>query len=260
MAEAAVGFVVRKLGELLAQEAINLYGVRGEVDWLERELRRMQCFLKDADAKKNKRDDDRVKNWVTEMRDLAFEAEDIIDTFMYSKLRTPERDGCIGFIERFVFIFDELVNKHKVHVNVEGIKTKLQELSRSTEVYGISNIGTTSQSRSPGEIPILPQLRDDIDMVGFDNEKKTIVQELVDTSKKHQSVISIVGMGGLGKTTLAKSIYKDHEVKKCFVIFAWVIISQEYTILDILNKILSESQKLHQGIQLNVSQLKFLKN
>ncbi|XP_039116559.1 probable disease resistance protein At1g58602 isoform X2 [Dioscorea cayenensis subsp. rotundata] len=84
-------------------------------------------------------------------------------------------------------------------------------------------------------------------MVGFVDEKKTIVQELVDTSKKHQSVISIVGMGGLGKTTLAKSIYNDPRVKRSFDIFAWVIISQECTILDILNKILLEKLETSPG-------------
>ncbi|KAH7689164.1 hypothetical protein IHE45_03G078900 [Dioscorea alata] len=100
MADAVVGAVVKRLGELIVQEAINLHGVKDEVEWLERELGRMQCFLKDADAKKNKGDDERLKNWVTEMRDIAFEAEDIIDSYMDFKLRKQHerQPGCIGFI------------------------------------------------------------------------------------------------------------------------------------------------------------------
>ncbi|XP_039118720.1 disease resistance protein RPH8A-like [Dioscorea cayenensis subsp. rotundata] len=216
MADAAVGSLVRKLGDLLVQEAINLHGVSDQVEWLKRELETMQCFLKDAEAKKNNGDDERVKNWVTKMRDIAFEAEDIIDTFMYYTLRRQQgQPGCIGFIKR------------------------LRELSR-VEKYMAFLILVQLINTKSGEIPILPQLRDDIDMVGFDDEKKKIVLELVNEEKTNRSVISIVGMGGLGKTTLAKNIYNDHEEKRSFDIFAWVIISQEYTIHEVLKRISSK--------------------
>ncbi|KAM0941852.1 putative virus X resistance protein-like, coiled-coil [Dioscorea sansibarensis] len=245
MAELAVRSVVRKLGNLMVQEAMDLHGVRDQVAWLERELQRMQCFLKDADAKKNQGgiNGERVKNWVTEMRDIAFEAEDIIDAYMDLKLRRQQRDGCIGFIERYVFILVELIDLHKVHVDLKEVKVKMHELSESRISYGIANIGetigTTSQSRSQDVIPILPQLNGEIDIIGFDDEKEKIVQELVDITNTNRSVISIVGMGGLGKTALAKSIYNDSEVKKNFDKLAWVIISQEYNILEIVKRILS---------------------
>ncbi|XP_039119064.1 putative disease resistance protein At1g50180 [Dioscorea cayenensis subsp. rotundata] len=146
--------------------------------------------------------------------------------------------------EMYMFIPVELIHRHKIHVDVRRIAAEIQKLSESRTRYGIANIdetyGTTSQSRSQDMIPILPQLNDEIDIVGFDNEKKKIVQELVDINDTYQTVIFIVGMGGLGKTTLVKSIYNDHEVKRSFDIFAWVIISQEYTILEILKRISSE--------------------
>ncbi|KAH7689169.1 P-loop containing nucleoside triphosphate hydrolase protein [Dioscorea alata] len=77
-------------------------------------------------------------------------------------------------------------------------------------------------------------------MVGFDDEMKKIVQELVDINNANRSVISIVGMGGLEKTTLTKSVYNNIEVKRSFRMFAWVIISQQYNILEILKGISSE--------------------
>ncbi|XP_039119075.1 putative disease resistance protein At1g50180 [Dioscorea cayenensis subsp. rotundata] len=143
MAELAVRSVVQKLGNLIVQEAMDLHGVRDQVEWLERELRRMQCFLKDADAKKNKGgiDGERVKNWVTEMRDVAFEAEDIIDSYMDLKLRGQQKDGCIGFLERYMFILVELIGLHKVHVDLKGVKVRMHELSESRTSYGIANIG-----------------------------------------------------------------------------------------------------------------------
>ena len=99
-------------------------------------------------------------------------------------------------------------------MDIEGIKSKVHELSNSRILYGIADIGEGTHRQDV--IPILPQPKDDIDMVGFDDEKKKIVQELVDISNTNRSITSIVGMGSLEKTTLAKSAYNDHEVKRSF--------------------------------------------
>ena len=71
--------VVTRLGNLLLQEAIYLYGVSDKSRELQTELTRMQCFLKDADARQN--ESAFVKNSVVEMKDLACDAEDIIATY-----------------------------------------------------------------------------------------------------------------------------------------------------------------------------------
>ncbi|RVW13198.1 putative disease resistance protein [Vitis vinifera] len=77
MAESAVSFAVERIGDTILQKAIFLKGVHEQVDRMQRELKRMQCFLKDADAKQQ--EDERVRNWVSEIRDVAYDAEDAID-------------------------------------------------------------------------------------------------------------------------------------------------------------------------------------
>ncbi|KAJ0986963.1 hypothetical protein J5N97_005319 [Dioscorea zingiberensis] len=243
MAEAAVSSVVQKLGVLIMQEAKELHGVRGQVEWLQEELRSMQCFLKDADAKRA-RGDERVKNWVRNIRDVAYEAEDIIDTFMLKVSRRRRKKGFFNCIKRCVFIFNELIAKHEVSTEIQGIKDKLADISNRRQQYGIANIdeigGTSNQSRVQPVIPLLPELQVDKDVVGFDDEKEVIVNQLVDESNKDRLVISIVGMGGLGKTTLTKSIYNSPTIKRSFDMHAWVTISQEYKPIEIVRKILSK--------------------
>nr|DAD43811.1 TPA_asm: hypothetical protein HUJ06_002041 [Nelumbo nucifera] len=75
-----ISLAIEKLGELLVQEASFLSDMRDEVKGLQSELEWMRCFLKDAEARQQK--DERICNWVREIRDVAYEVEDVIDTYM----------------------------------------------------------------------------------------------------------------------------------------------------------------------------------
>ncbi|KAH7689019.1 hypothetical protein IHE45_03G068400 [Dioscorea alata] len=94
MAESAVSQVATRLAGLLSQEFWLLYGVRDEVEWMERELRWIKCFLKDTDAKGKR--DERVKNWVNDVIQVAYQAEDAIDTFL---LKVAQSQGWLSGIK-----------------------------------------------------------------------------------------------------------------------------------------------------------------
>ncbi|MCL7048937.1 hypothetical protein MKW94_021274, partial [Papaver nudicaule] len=81
MVDAVVSFAVGKLGDALIGEAYFVAGVGDQVKGLRDELKRMLCFLKDADAK-DRQGDERVRHWIKDIRDLAFDAEDVIETYI----------------------------------------------------------------------------------------------------------------------------------------------------------------------------------
>lgn len=83
MAEIIV-YVVERFRILLSEEAIFLVGVKEEVIRLQNELNRMLSFLKDADQSTDV--NERVKNWVAQIRNLSYEAEDVVDTFISNKV------------------------------------------------------------------------------------------------------------------------------------------------------------------------------
>lgn len=69
---------VRRIAELLIQEASALSTVRDIVENLRTELTRIKCFLEDEERRQDQYK--RVRNWVAEVRDVACEIEDVLET------------------------------------------------------------------------------------------------------------------------------------------------------------------------------------
>ncbi|KAK2653913.1 hypothetical protein Ddye_013769 [Dipteronia dyeriana] len=236
MAESAITFVVQSLSDLLGQKAEFLIGVREQVEWLRDELRRMQCFLKDAEAKQE--EDQRVHNWVTEIRNAAYDAEDIVDTFIL-KIESRRRHG---FIKRYAHIFKELLILRKVGKEIEAFRARISDISKSCETYGIKSIREKTSSISRER---LRQLRRssprgvDKDIVGMKKDVTQLVARLL-KKENHLTVISLVGMGVIGKTTLAKKVFNHSDVRCHFDCLAWIYVSQEYRLKDLLFGIIKE--------------------
>ncbi|KAK0595431.1 hypothetical protein LWI29_006572 [Acer saccharum] len=236
MAESAISHVALSLSDLLVQKAEFLKGVGGQVEWLRDELRRMQCFLKDADAEQE--DDQRMHNWVTEIRNAAYDAEDIVDTFVL-KIESWRRNS---FIMRYAYIFKKLLVLRKVGKEIEAFRARISDISRSCETYGIKSIGEGTSSTSRER---LFQLRRssprgvDKDVIGMENDTTQLVAELL-KKENRLAVISLVGMGGIGKTTLAKRVFNHEVVRDHFNCFAWIYVSQDYKPKDVLHGIVRE--------------------
>lgn len=106
MAEVAVSIAMERISNLLIEEAKFLRGVRGQVEDLQTELKRMQSFLRDADNIQYA--DNRVRNWIGEIRELAYKAENVLDAFVLKVASRSSRSGGLRkMARRFVCIISE---------------------------------------------------------------------------------------------------------------------------------------------------------
>jgi flagellar biosynthesis GTPase FlhF len=207
MAETIVKLVLEKITDALVKEALHLYGVRKQVERVERELIRIQAFLKDADRKQIQ--DEMQKQWVKEVRDVAYWIEDVIDTFL---CEVPQKKpGKREAIKRVFGKAKKLPIIHKLGDEMNQILARLQEINDMKDRYKINSLGegTGGGKRLPVRPPVLPDI-EDTDVVGLDADRDKIIKELLDETTPKRSVVSIVGPGGLGKTTLAKKVYNRY--------------------------------------------------
>ncbi|XP_058114384.1 disease resistance protein RPP13-like [Magnolia sinica] len=237
LAEPVASFLVERFGDQLIQEAISLIGLHDQVQWIEGELQWMQSFLKDADAEKQ--GNERVKNWVQDVRSIAYDMEDVIDAFLLNVQPLRPR-GFLSSLNSSCFIPSRLIARHKIASNIKHIKLKIDDISKRRTTYSIESIGGREGRSFAGES--LEEYRltspnvQEPDFVGFEKELEALVMRLIG-GEPRRCVVSVVGMGGLGKTTLTKKLYNTDNVKKHFHLHAWISISQEYGMRDLLQAV-----------------------
>ncbi|KAI8026820.1 putative disease resistance protein [Camellia lanceoleosa] len=242
MAGPFVTFVVERLGDVLIQKKNLLRGVSSQVEEMQRELNRMKCFLKDA-AEKREEGDERVHNWVAEIREATYDAEAVIYTYIIKVAFRRKTGSILNVLMRYscVFKFKDSIAIHKVGVEIESIKANISKITTSLDTYGVRAISEEESSRFEKQRLLrqsYPHIVEE-DIVGLDDDIKTVAEHLVKEERQCR-VVSIWGMGGLGKTTLAKKVYHYIDVRRHFDCFAWAFISQQCNTREVLEGILIE--------------------
>ncbi|KAF3437371.1 hypothetical protein FNV43_RR20124 [Rhamnella rubrinervis] len=207
------------------------------------------ALLKDAEEKQIRNPD--VREWIAELEEAIYDGDDLVDDINTEALQSqPEGEsGSTGnSIKSEVLNFFSSTyaafNNH-LELKIEKILDRLEFILRQKDLIGLKEyVPNRPLRRLPSTC-----LVEESSVYGRDDDKEKIIKWLLtdDAICNKVSVIAIVGMGGIGKTTLAQLIYNDDEVKKHFEIKAWVCVSYEFDILRITQTILElvTSQTCH---------------
>ncbi|KAK3429481.1 hypothetical protein EUGRSUZ_E00899 [Eucalyptus grandis] len=177
-----------------------------------------------------------VEECIAQLRDFAYDAEDVIKRY-YLKAALTEGQNIIKAYACFMAKCSCL-QVHEAGTEIEGLKSRISEIGDKMQKYGIQPLNESECETARASTPERTYAHfEEEDFVGREDHIKVLVNELLKDGEQ-QRVISICGMGGLGKTTLAKKVFAHDKVKKHFDSFAWACISQEYRVRDILEGIL----------------------
>ncbi|XP_004309051.1 PREDICTED: putative disease resistance protein At3g14460-like [Fragaria vesca subsp. vesca] len=247
MEEAVLGALLPVLLDKLAQREVFQYfrrlkGVNKTVreKWTTT-LTAIEAVLSDAEEKQITQRG--VKLWLDDLRDLAYDIEDILDTFATKVLkRRIERQH--GRKSKYSWINSLCRAKFNLSLNseIQKISDRLEEITAREKQFGLNK--KLGESKKPREMPpsTTSQLPDG-PVIGRDEAKKNILNDVLlkgehSTSNFHNfCVVSIVGTGGLGKTTLAKDVFKDDATEQ-FRPKGWVSVSDDFDLLRVTTAVL----------------------
>ncbi|XP_050218975.1 disease resistance protein RPM1-like [Mercurialis annua] len=243
MAEAAVGWAINKLDVLLTGELKLLSGVHKEVEDVKDELESIESFLRDADARLYQENvDGRVRVWVKQVRQVAFRIEDTIDEYV---LHLLGRRNQHGYFNNVTGVVKNLKRRHGLASKIKDIKKSIVEIRERSDRYSFDF--TSKQGNSDGngawhDPRVHSFFVEETEVVGIDSVKAELISILVDGTSEN-AAISVVGMGGLGKTTLASKVYDSEIVALHFDCKAWITVSQSYNTEELLRTMISQFQR-----------------
>ncbi|XP_073158734.1 disease resistance protein RPM1-like [Henckelia pumila] len=238
MAESAVSFLLDQLTVLLRDERKLLGGIGNNAVYIRDELGHLRAFLRAADAREES--DEQLKEWVKQVREITYDTEDVLAMYMLRfSYQRRDTSGLNGYIKKMYCSMKNLRSRHRIASEFQNIKLRLENVSKSRErfkdVYNDMNERSSNKTYDTrGDALLL----DEAEVVGIEKPKKQLLEWLMQTDDGLK-VISVVGMGGLGKTTLVKKTYDDASVKENFNCRVWITFSENFNLEHLLREMIN---------------------
>ncbi|KAL6136481.1 hypothetical protein ACLB2K_061776 [Fragaria x ananassa] len=233
--------ILTKVSSLAAQELALARGFKAELEKLGESVSSIQDFLRGA-AERPDDEGKAVEKWVKKLKQVAEDADDILDDFNYELLRRKVelQNHMKRKVLNFLSASNPLLFRVKMAHKIKKINDSLAVLkSEASFINLVAKKGDSMQrpDREQTDSFFKNDEKEKEKVVGREDAVTKIVTTLIssDNQQKNLSVMAIVGMGGLGKTTLAKLVYNERAIGTHFDKRIWVCVSNTFEVDTILS-------------------------
>ncbi|KAB2607508.1 disease resistance RPP13-like protein 1 [Pyrus ussuriensis x Pyrus communis] len=260
-AEAFLVAFLRVLVSKLAQREVIKYcgrvkGVDKNRKKWSATLSAIGAVLHDAEERQLMAESSALKLWLDDLRDLAFDAEDVLDKCHAKMLKRqiqhahssttskawksiPNRVSKFKTTSKAWISIPNRISNFKMNSEIQKITERLQEISERKDQLGL-RIDTATSIITARQNISLSSSQPDGPVIGRDEDKRQIVELL--SKQEHRAanfdVVAIVGMAGVGKTTLAGQVLKDMIAAQTFQPAVWVCVSDDFNLGRVTKQIL----------------------
>ncbi|XVF86757.1 hypothetical protein PTKIN_Ptkin18bG0068400 [Pterospermum kingtungense] len=246
MAVALVSGVIDRLtsiGLQVAEDGVRLVvGANEEVAKIGSTLQTIQAVL--VDAEKRQLREQAVKLWLDKLQNVAYDIEDVLDEWNTAILKSQiQSDSSRALVRRTPpssISIPRLVQRHDITAKIKELNERLESVAKEKDDYAFL-VNLTRNNDVEPERTKTTYFIDVSEIHGREQDKNTIVSMLLsENNPKERGIplISIVGMGGIGKTTLAQMVYNQCELNAYFQKKIWVCVSDPFDEMRIAKAIL----------------------
>ncbi|KAL5729069.1 hypothetical protein ACHQM5_002071 [Ranunculus cassubicifolius] len=243
MAEAILSAILEQIASIIRlqceQQTHLILTADNHIQDLTNSLHTIQSLLEDAENKQVTSSS--IKLWLQDLKHIMYDADDVFDE-MSTRIAISQSHNsggasnkvrCSYLSSLWSSCVQPVIIKHEIASRIVDIKERLdknksvvQQLNLVANLTKDDNNNNNHQARH-----FTSSIYDDSVIRGRDDDKQVVISRLLEESRISRgcvSVVGIVGMGGLGKTTLAQLVYNDERVMTEFEIRLWVCVTEVF--------------------------------